>query len=132
MAQINLVGIIGNNPEVKEFTDFKVLSFPVAYTPREKKGDQWIDGETVWFRVSITGKNAENAIGMYSKGDRVTVIGTLKISSYQAKDGTTKQNLDIRNPTVGIIPSAKKAMKTMAQASGPQGYEPNGWEDSTW
>ena len=61
MAQISVVGIIGKDPELKEFTEFSIVSFPVAYTPREKKNNEWVDGETVWFRVSISGKNAENA-----------------------------------------------------------------------
>lgn len=134
MAQINLVGIIGKDPELKEFTEFSIVSFPVAYTPREKKNNEWIDGETVWFRVSISGKNAESAMGQYKKGDRVSVIGTLKISTYQTKDGVEKQSLDIRNPTVGIIPSGKKTMRGYEE-SGPRGYEPRqatGWEDTSW
>ena len=125
MAQINLVGIIGKDPELKEFTDFSVVSFPVAYTPREKKNNEWVDGETVWFRVSISGKNANDAVGQYHKGDRVFVLGTLKVSTYKTKDGVEKQSLDIRNPTVGVIPSVNKTrMKTREEA--------NGWEDNSW
>ena len=125
MAQISVVGIIGKDPELKEFTEFSIVSFPVAYTPREKKNNEWVDGETVWFRVSMSGKNAESGLA-FKKGDRVSVIGTLKISTYQSKDGVEKQSLDIRNPTVGVIPSAKKVMK---------GYESNksdGWDENAW
>jgi single-strand DNA-binding protein len=134
MALINVTGIIGKDAELKEFTEFSVVSFPLAYTPREKKQDGWVDGETVWFRVSITGKNAMGAQDAYKKGDRVTVTGTLKISTYKTKDGVEKQSLDIRNPTVGIIPSNKPRMKTYEETSGPKGFTPtdsNGWGD-TW
>lgn len=107
MAQINVIGIIAKDPELKDFKDFQVASFPLAYTPREKKGAAWVDGETVWFRVSITGKNAPSFPLNYRKGDRVLVVGTLKVSKYTDKDGNEKQGLDIRNPSVAVFPKTK-------------------------
>lgn len=107
MAQINVIGIIAKDPELKDIRDFQVASFPLAYTPREKKDNQWVDGETVWFRVSATGKNAAAFPLSYRKGDRVMVLGTLKVSSYTDKNGVEKQGLEIRNPSVAVFPKVK-------------------------
>jgi single-strand DNA-binding protein len=112
MARLEVTGIVGKDPEIKFFTDFAVTNFPVAYTPREKKGLEWIDGETVWFRVSVSGKDAEAAVDRYKKGDRVVVVGTLKVSSYIDKQGNSKQGLEIRNPTVGVIPKVDNKKQT--------------------
>lgn len=108
MARLEVTGIVGKDPEIKFFTDFAVTNFPVAYTPREKKGNEWVDGETVWFRVSVSGKEAEAAVDRYKKGDRVLVVGTLRVSTYTDKEGNIKQGLEIRSPSVGVIPKTGK------------------------
>jgi len=109
MADITVKGVIGKDPEIKFFNDFSVTSFPVAYTPREKsKTGEWSDGETVWFRVSVAGKQAENAVDQFKKGDRVLVVGKLKVSNYTDKAGVQKQGLEIRSETVGVIPKVDK------------------------
>jgi single-strand DNA-binding protein len=122
MARIDVKGIIGKDPEIKFFNDFSVTSFPVAYTPREKKANEWVDGETVWFRVSISGKQAEAAVDQYKKGDRVVVIGTLKVSNYNDREGNPKVGLEIRAESVGVIPK----METKKQA------RPSQEEDLSW
>lgn len=122
MARIDVKGIVGKDPEIKFFNDFSITSFPVAYTPREKKGNEWVDGETVWFRVSISGKQAEAAVDQYKKGDRVVVIGTLKVSNYNDREGNPKVGLEIRAESVGVIPK----METKKQSRSIQE------EDLSW
>ena len=114
MAQINVVAIIGKDPEIKFFD-----TFSVAYTPREKsKSGEWSDGETTWFKVSIAGKSAEAAVDQFKKGDRVVVTGKLKISSYIDKAGAQKQGLEIRADSVGIIPKVEKSGRSTTKQTG--------------
>jgi single-strand DNA-binding protein len=112
MARVEVKGNAGTDAEIKFFKgangDFAVTSFSLAETPRERKGTELVDGETVWYRISISGKEAESATEI-KKGDKVTVIGKLKVSTYQAKDGTTKVGIEIKAEEWGVKPKAKYA-----------------------
>ena len=112
MARVEVTGNVGTDAEIKFIKgangEFAVTSFSLAETPRERKGTEWVDGETVWYRISISGKDAESATQI-KKGDKVTVIGKLKVSTYQAKDGTTKVGIEIKAEEWGVKPKAKYA-----------------------
>ena len=114
MAQITVSGNVGSDVEIKFFDgrngSFGVARFSLAYTPREKnKAGEWVDGETVWFSVSVVGKQAETIADQISKGQRVLVSGAFKQSSYTAKDGTQKQGLEIKADSVTLeLTTAKK------------------------
>jgi len=112
MARVEVKGNVGTDAEIKFIKgangEFAVTSFSLAETPRERKGTEWVDGETVWYRISISGKDAESATEI-KKGDKVTVIGKLKVSTYQAKDGTTKVGIEIKAEEWGVKPKAKYA-----------------------
>ena len=109
MARVEVKGNVGTDAEIKFIKgangEFAVTSFSLAETPR---GTEWVDGETVWYRISISGKDAESATEI-KKGDKVTVIGKLKVSTYQAKDGTTKVGIEIKAEEWGVKPKAKYA-----------------------
>ena len=116
MARIEVQGNAGSEAELKFIKsangDFAVASFSLAETPREKKNGEWVDGETVWYKVSATGKNAELYVDFVQKGKTYLVIGTLKHFSYQAKDGTNKSGFEIRAESVTEVarkPKAKQA-----------------------
>jgi single-strand DNA-binding protein len=114
MAQITVTGNVGTEPELKFFNgkngDFAVTNFSLAYTPRERKGTEYVDGETIWFRISILGKQAELATEI-KKGDKVLVVGAFKQSTYQGKDGATKTSLEIKADSFAIVPRAMERKK---------------------
>jgi single-stranded DNA-binding protein len=33
-----------------------LVTFSLAYTPRSRKGNEWVDGEAMWFRVAQFGR----------------------------------------------------------------------------
>ena len=50
--QITVKGNVGNDIDLKFSKNNKAYAtFSLAYTPRTKQGDQWVDGDTTWFRV---------------------------------------------------------------------------------
>lgn len=112
MAQIEVTGNAGSDVELKFITgargDFAVASFSLAETPREKKGEEWVDGETIWWRVSVTGPLAESLADNPLKGTRLFVKGDLKQFNYVGKDGENKQGFDIRAKTVAQIFTQKR------------------------
>ncbi|SEE08179.1 single-strand DNA-binding protein [Arthrobacter alpinus] len=61
----------------------------------------WADGPTNWFRVNVFRALAQNAASSIHKGDRIIVVGKLKISTYLRKDGATGTNVDIEAETIG-------------------------------
>lgn len=105
-AQITFVGHVGKDPELK-FTPagHAVCTMSVAVTERVKDGDGWKDGETIWFRVTSWRQAGEGVAEHVKKGDRVTVSGKFKLSTYE-KDGEKRAIPEVTSDTVGIIPKA--------------------------
>ena len=106
MTKIEVLGTLGKDPELKFIQgkngQFAVTEFSIADSQRENKNGEWADGLTVWYKVSILGKDAEIAIDQLNKGMRVRVSGTLKITEYTAKDGTVKQSFEIKATDVSL------------------------------
>lgn len=101
---VTVTGNIGSDPELK-FTknNTPFVSFSLAYTPRQKQGDDWVDGETMWFRVTQWGEKSESLMDTLSKGNKIMVVGTLKQSTYKAKDGSDKVGLEITAQEIGVV-----------------------------
>jgi len=100
MTRIEVIGTLGKDPELKFIQgkngQFAVAEFSIADSQRENKNGEWIDGVTVWYKVSVMGKQAETVTDALTKGTRVKVVGTFKVGEYTAKDGTLKQVFDIK------------------------------------
>jgi single-strand DNA-binding protein len=129
MAIITVTGNVANDPAIKFYEgkngSFGVTSFSLGYTPSEKKGAEWVQGETIWFRVSVLGKQAEVIADAVKKGDKVLVNGAFKQSSYQAKDGSQKTGLEIKADSVTLVP---KAIGSKPKAPAQE----NMWGNDTW
>jgi single-strand DNA-binding protein len=101
--QISLTGNLAFDPEVR-FTPngVPVTDLRVATTRRFKVGEEWQDGETLWFDVACWNKLAENAGTSLKKGDKVTVTGRLLQKTWTRDDGTSSVKLVIDASTVGV------------------------------
>jgi single-strand DNA-binding protein len=110
--QVTVKGNLGSDPELKFVKtargDTGITTFSLAYTPRERKNDQWVDGETMWFRVIQWGDKGEQLIDHLSKGDTVIVTGQMKQSTFKGKDGADKTALEINATDIGLIPRIAK------------------------
>lgn len=125
--EIRVKGKLGNDPEIKFVTQdqLPLATFSIAYTPRSRKGAEWVDGETMWFKVAMFGKKAEAIADSIKKGDEVLVMGTLKQSTYQGRDGAEKTALEITASEVALVPRLQKGAPR-TQSAQTQAYEP-GW-----
>lgn len=102
---IYIVGNLGGDAEMRTTPNGKlVTSFNLASTPREKKNDEWIDGETVWFRCFVWGKDATGAANELRKGSRVIINGRLSQNTWVDKEGVEKKSLEISVDEYGIKP----------------------------
>ena len=61
----------------------------IAVTDRVKSTDgEWADGPATYYRVTVFGKTAENALNSLTKGNTVIATGELTVRSYTRTDGT--------------------------------------------
>jgi single-strand DNA-binding protein len=97
-------GRVGKDPELKFLKDgTAVLSISVAVTPRKKDGDKWVDDNTIWFRVSQFGKDAESTTELVKKGDKVIVTGRFSMSEYINKEEQKVQSPEIKADGIAIM-----------------------------
>ena len=125
--EIKVKGRVGSDPEIKFVTQeqLPLATFSLAYTPRNRKGSEWVDGETMWFKVAIFGKKAEAIADSIKKGDEVLVLGSVKQATFQGRDGSEKTALEITASEVAIVPR----LDNRAQKQTPQHTEAykQGW-----
>lgn len=113
--QVTVKGNVGTDPELKfAKNETPYAIFSLAHTPRVKQGGEWIDGETIWFRVVTFGAKAEDLVDAISKGELVRVEGSMKLSTYQAKDGSTKQTWEINAREVDVLKRTEKKQEAVA------------------
>lgn len=100
--QIHLTGNLAFDPEVRYTPNgVAVVDLRVATTRRFKMGEEWKDGETLWFDVACWKQLAENVGASLKKGDKVTVAGRLLQKSWTREDGTVSTKLVIDASAVG-------------------------------
>lgn len=107
-----------------------VCSFNLACTPRVKQNDQWVDGETVFYRVSVWRQMAENVVESVLRGTRVLVHGRLRVRSYE-KDGERRTSVEIDAEHVGLELryATGKVAKVQRSAGDATGGSPDPWAD---
>ncbi len=100
---IDLTGYLAFDPAVK-FTPngHQVVDLRVATSRRYQVGEEWRDGETLWFDVACWKQLAENVAESLKKGDKVVVSGKLLQRSWTREDGTVGSTLVIDATHVGI------------------------------
>lgn len=91
MNNVNLIGWLGADPELKYFdTGMSKTTFRLAV-----KG--WKQGEetTTWLNCLAFGKTGEAIADKLKKGSQVGVAGHIQNYEYKAKDGSTKKGLEV-------------------------------------
>lgn len=92
MNKLIIIGSLGRDPETRTVqSGSTVCSFSVAVTERAAKGEK----KTTWFRVSAWNKLGDACQKYLAKGRKVCVVGSVSVSSYEAKDGSTRFSLDV-------------------------------------
>ncbi len=109
--KVTIIGNLGRDPEMRyTASGLAVTSFPVA-TNRTYTGP---DGnrvkETVWFRVSAWGKQAESCNNYLKKGSKVLVEGRLTADAntggpkmFTRNDGSAGANFELSASSVQFM-----------------------------
>jgi len=116
MAQIEVVGNAGSDAELKFIKgakgEFAIANISLAESPREYKNGEWVQGETIWWKVSATGDLAEWLGDNELKGTKLLVKGELKQFEYKGRDGNIKQGFEIRAKIIAIVGTLKRKYET--------------------
>ena len=88
--RVQLIGHVGNDPEVKSFEGGKVANVNIATneTYTNKKGEKV--EQTEWHRIVAWDKNAEIIEKFVTKGKEIAIEGKLSTRSYDDKDGNKR------------------------------------------
>ena len=133
-----LVGYLGRDPEMRYTPQgLPVTSFPVATNRRYTTADGQQKEETVWFRVSVWGKQAETVNQYLNKGRRVLVEGSLVGDEnggpriWTDKEGKPRASFEVRALTVQFLDSKRETAGAAQPANGAAAPEVAAEETTT-
>lgn len=88
--RVQLIGHVGNDPEVKSFEGGKVANVNIATneTYTNKKGEKV--EQTEWHRIVAWDKNADIIEKFVTKGKEIAIEGKLSTRSYEDKEGNKR------------------------------------------
>lgn len=90
MNQITVAGIIGKDSEIRSTkTGEMVANFSLADSQGREK-------QPIWWNCALYGKRAESMSKYLTKGQPITVVGTLLQSKYTDKTGVERTSFDLR------------------------------------
>ena len=78
-----------------------MANFRLAVTPRVKDGNSWKDGDTSFFRITAWRDLATHLCDSLSKGDRVIVLGQLRMRSWETPEGDKRSVVEVTAEEVG-------------------------------
>ena len=120
MNSISIAGNIARDAEVRYLPNGDaVAGFAVADNMGKDKG-------AIFWSCSLFGKRAESLAPYLTKGQAVTITGTVSERQWTDKDGQQRKSMDVRVNDValqggkreGEAPRSKPSAKTQAAGSG--------------
>ena len=106
MVLVNLIGRLGNDPEVKTATNGnQFLTFRMAV--EESYDTQTKESKTAWFSVTWFCDKIESKAQIFKKGSLVHLIGNETLRLYTDKNGQVQIGRDVRAQFMEFVPSTR-------------------------
>lgn len=106
--KVQLIGHVGNDPEIKTFDGGKKLANFTLATNESYKNDKGEKvEETQWHKLVAWGKTAEIIEKYVSKGKEIAIEGKLSHKSYEDKDGIKRYVTEIVATEILLLGSNK-------------------------
>lgn len=126
---IIIVGNLGRDPEMRYTPSGQAVTSMNVATNRSYKGaDGSMVKETIWFRVSVWGKQAESCNQFLRKGSKVLVEGRLVPDPatggpriWTRQDGSSGSSFDISANTVRFMSTRGEGEGEMGGMDMPEG-----------
>jgi len=117
--KITLVGHLGRDPELRYTPQGNaVCNFSMATSEKRKdKSGEWQD-LTTWFRVTLWGKQGENAAKYLTKGSQVYIEGRLRIEEWQDRDGKDRYTIEVNGSDMQFLGSGSGKSASDEYSSG--------------
>jgi len=121
MNSLTIAGNLGKDAELRNLNDgTPVLSFSVA-------DSQGRDKPSIWWTCALFGKRAESLQQYLTRGQQVTVVGTVSEREWTDKEGNKRKSMDVRVNDIalqgGKRESAPSQQKAVPAAKGGGGFE---------
>ena len=101
MNKLVLTGNLTRSPELRSTPNgIPVCTFTIAVNGRKS------DDPTAYFRITVWRQLAEICNRYLTKGKKVFVSGPVSVSTYTAKDGTTRASLEVTAEDVEFLSPA--------------------------
>lgn len=125
--KIIIVGNLGRDPELRYTPQgTPVCSFSVATNEKRKDRSGEMQNLTTWFRITLWGKQAENANKYLTKGNPVYIEGRLRTDEWTDRDGKTRTSLEVQATEMQFIGSRGDGEYSGGGYDGGEGYSGGG------
>lgn len=108
LNSVQLIGNVGNDPEVREFNGTKFATFKVATTKRFRDRNNEQREQTQWHTCSAVGNIADVVEKYIRKGASVFVSGELTYRTWEDKEGNTRTSTEVKLYTVQMLDKRPK------------------------
>ena len=123
MNNITIAGQLGKDSELKQVGQDQVLSFSVADSQGREK-------PTIWWNCQLWGKRATSLQQYLTKGQAVTVSGSVSQRTYTDKNGQEKISQDVRVNDVALQGGKREEAPRAPQArQAPPKAQNSGFDD---
>jgi single-strand DNA-binding protein len=123
MNFVSISGSLGRDAELKYLNNGDpVCSFSVADSQGREK-------PTIWWRCSLFGKRGQSLSQFLTKGQSVTVVGTITEREWE-KDGVKQKSMDVRVSEIALQGGRKDAEPQQERRQAPKPVETFDDDDS--
>jgi single-strand DNA-binding protein len=114
MNSITIVGGLGRDAELKYLSNGDpICNFSVADSQGRDKG-------TIWWSCTLFGKRGEALAQYLTKGQSVTVIGSVTEREWQDKEGNKRKSMDVRVSEIALQGGRKDAEPQEERRAAPK------------
>jgi single-strand DNA-binding protein len=132
--KIIVVGNLGRDPELRYTPQGNaVCDFSVATNEKKRDKAGEMQDVTTWFKVTLWGKQAENASKYLTKGSPVYVEGRLRVEEWTDRDGKTRQSLEVNATDMQFLSGGGRGEGMSSHSSSPENdySDSNSFSDSS-
>lgn len=116
--KIHIVGYLGRDPEIRYTPQGQaVCNFSIATSEKRKDSNGDSQDSTTWFRVTVWGKQGENANQYLAKGKQVYVEGRLRTNEFTDREGTPRTTLEVTASDVRFLSPTGGGEQQQSQGS---------------
>jgi single-strand DNA-binding protein len=111
---ITIAGGLGRDAELKYLNNGDpICNFSVADSQGRDKG-------TIWWNCTLFGKRGEALAQYLTKGQSVTVVGTITEREWQDKEGAKRKSMDVRVSEIALQGGRKDAEPQEERRAAPK------------